>query len=153
MRQQEASREHWFTGPLRISERLTLKTLALTSALLTRQRRYSGMSAISSFVADTLCTTPRYFMTTFLRAISSSVPGNTFNPPSHVLDYFSLGNLFPLSKVFPSSPPPAVTTDPTLLNGQNVTYIASNYGRPGRTQNWTFEIQKQLAQDLILSVG
>jgi len=34
-----------------------------------------------------------------------------------------------------------------------VGYIANSYGRPGRTQNWSFEIQKELAKDLILSVG
>ena len=79
--------------------------------------------------------------------------GNTVQPTFQSFDQFSLGNALPLSQGFPSYPAPAVTTDPTLLNGQNVTYIASNYGRPGRTQNWTFEIQKQLAQDLILSVG
>jgi hypothetical protein len=39
------------------------------------------------------------------------------------------------------------------LNGQNVGYIAPSYGRPARTQNWSLEVQKQLAQDLILSVG
>lgn len=66
---------------------------------------------------------------------------------------FDIGNALPLSAGFPSYPAPVPTTDPSLLNGQNVTYIASGYGQPGRTQNWTFEIQKQLAQDLILSVG
>src|SRR4029077_15338171 len=45
------------------------------------------------------------------------------------------------------------SSDPTLLNGQNVGYIAPNYGRPAMTQNWSLEIQKQLATDLILSVG
>src|SRR5215472_12716197 len=101
MRQQEASREHWFTGPLRISERLTLKTLALTSALLTRQRRYSGMSAISSFVADTLCTTPRYFMTTFLREISISVPEILCSPPSNLLTSLVWETLCRSLRVFP----------------------------------------------------
>jgi len=38
-------------------------------------------------------------------------------------------------------------------NGQNVGYIANSYGRPARTQNWSFEIQKELTKDLILSLG
>lgn len=58
-----------------------------------------------------------------------------------------------LSAGFPSFTPPQNTTDPTIQNGQNVGYIANSYGRPGRTQNYSFEIQKQLAKDLILSVG
>jgi hypothetical protein len=79
--------------------------------------------------------------------------GSTAQPTFQSFDNFGIGNALPLSSGFPSYPAPAPTTDPSLLNGQNVTYIASSYGRPGRTQNWTFEIQKQLAQDLILSVG
>jgi hypothetical protein len=58
-----------------------------------------------------------------------------------------------LSAGFPSFPPPVNSTDPSRLNGNNVGYIAPSYGRPARTQNWSFEVQKQLAQDLILSVG
>jgi hypothetical protein len=58
-----------------------------------------------------------------------------------------------LSAGFPSYPPPVNSTDPSLLNGTNVNYIAPSYNRPGMTQNWTLEVQKQLAQDLILSLG
>lgn len=58
-----------------------------------------------------------------------------------------------LSAGFPSFPPPVASTDPTLDNGKNVGYIAPAYGRPARTQNWNFEIQKELAPDLILSLG
>lgn len=58
-----------------------------------------------------------------------------------------------LSAGFPSYPPPVNSTDPSLLNGQNVGYIAPSYGRPGMTQNWSLEVQKQLAPDLILSLG
>lgn len=58
-----------------------------------------------------------------------------------------------LSAGFPSFAPPVSSTDPTLANGQNVGYIARSYSRPARTQNWTVEIQKQLASDLILSMG
>jgi hypothetical protein len=45
------------------------------------------------------------------------------------------------------------STDPARLNGQNVGYIAPSYGAPAKTQNWSLEAQKQLAPDLILSVG
>jgi hypothetical protein len=58
-----------------------------------------------------------------------------------------------LSAGFPSYAPPVNSTDPSRLNGTNVGYIARSYGRPGMTQNWSLEIQKQLAQDLILSLG
>lgn len=58
-----------------------------------------------------------------------------------------------LSAGFPTFTRPQNSTDPALLNGQNVGFMAPSYGRPGRTQNWDLEIQKQLATDLILSVG
>jgi hypothetical protein len=58
-----------------------------------------------------------------------------------------------LSAGFPSYAPPVNSTDPTRLNGTNVGYIAPSYGRPAMTQNWSLEIQKELAQDLILSLG
>jgi hypothetical protein len=58
-----------------------------------------------------------------------------------------------LSAGFPSFPPPVNSTDPSLLNGTNVGYIAPKYSRPGMTQNWTLQIQKELAPDLILSLG
>jgi hypothetical protein len=58
-----------------------------------------------------------------------------------------------LSAGFPSYAPPVNSTDPSRLNGTNVGYIAPQYGRPGMTQNWSLEVQKQLAPDLILSLG
>src|SRR5205814_8189435 len=33
------------------------------------------------------------------------------------------------------------------------TYVATEYGRPAMVQNWSLELQKQLAPDLILSIG
>jgi hypothetical protein len=80
-----------------------------------------------------------------------------FSSGSTVQPTFTSANNFTsvqkLSAGFPSYTPPQNSTDPTLLNGQNVGYIANSYGRPARTQNWSFEIQKELAQDLILSLG
>jgi hypothetical protein len=77
--------------------------------------------------------------------------GSTVQPT-----FTSANNFTPVQTLqagFPSYTPPKNSTDPTLLNGQNVGYIASSYGRPARTQNWSFEIQKELAKDLILSLG
>ena len=80
-----------------------------------------------------------------------------FSSGTTVQPTFTSGNSFTpvqaLSAGFPSYTPPKNSTDPTLLNGQNVGYIANDYGRPAMTQNWSVEIQKQLATDLILSVG
>jgi len=58
-----------------------------------------------------------------------------------------------LSAGFPAFTPPSPSTDPSRLNGQNVGFIDPSYSRPGMTQNWSLEVQKQLATDLILSVG
>ena len=77
--------------------------------------------------------------------------GGTVQPTFSSPDNFS--PVQALSAGFPAFPPPMTSTDPTLSNGNNVGFIAPSYGRPARTQNWTVEIQKQLAPDLILSVG
>lgn len=80
-----------------------------------------------------------------------------FSSGTTVQPTFTSGNNFTpeqaLSAGFPTFAPPQNSTDPALLNGKNVGYMAPSYGRPARTQNWSFEIQKQLATDLILSVG
>src|SRR5260370_526740 len=55
------------------------------------------------------------------------------------------------------TPPPNL--DPAEDNGGSgfgfagPTYIAPSYGRPGMVQNWSLEAERQLAPDLILSVG
>ncbi|HEY3129869.1 MAG TPA: TonB-dependent receptor [Acidobacteriota bacterium] len=54
---------------------------------------------------------------------------------------------------FPSYPPPTNAKDPTLLNGQSPTYVAPEFGRPAMVQNWSLEIQHELAKDLILNIG
>lgn len=77
--------------------------------------------------------------------------GTTIQPQHTSADNFT--PVQALSAGFPAFTPPQSSTDPALLNGQNVGYMAPSYGRPARTQNWSFEIQKQLATDLILSVG
>ncbi len=63
-----------------------------------------------------------------------------------------------LDSGIPSFPPPP-NLDPAQLNGSfgfgfgGPTYIAPSYGRPGMVQNWSLELERQLAPDLILSVG
>ena len=77
--------------------------------------------------------------------------GTTIQPT-----FSSANNFTPvqaLSAGFPTFTLPQNSSDPALLNGKNVGYMARSYGRPARTQNWSFEIQKQLATDLILSAG
>lgn len=77
--------------------------------------------------------------------------GSTVQPTFTSADSFT--PVQALSAGFPTYTLPKNSTDPTLLNGQNVGYIANSYGRPARTQNWSFEIQKELTKDLILSLG
>jgi hypothetical protein len=55
------------------------------------------------------------------------------------------------------TPPPNL--DPAQLNGGfgfgfgGPTYVAPSFGRPAMVQNWSLEVERQLASDLILSVG
>lgn len=76
-------------------------------------------------------------------------------------DFKSTDNFTPrvfLSSGIPTIPPPP-NRDPAQLNGSSggsfggITYVAPDYGRPGMVQNWSLEIERQLAPDLILSVG
>jgi len=68
------------------------------------------------------------------------------------------GNPVLLSTGVPAFPAPP-NLDPAQENGQGgggfggPTYVAKSYGRPGMVQNWSFEVEHQLAPDLILSVG
>ena len=61
------------------------------------------------------------------------------------------------SGIPPYPPPPSF--DPAQDNGGfgggfgGPTYLAPSYGRPGMVHNWSFEIQRELAPDLILDVG
>jgi hypothetical protein len=79
--------------------------------------------------------------------------GTTANP-----SFSSPDNFTPIQSLdlgFMAYTPPSTSHDPTLLNFQTGTndYIAPDSGRPGMVQNWDFEVQHQIAQDLILSVG
>lgn len=58
-----------------------------------------------------------------------------------------------LDQGFPSFTLPSNNNSPTLNNGGFPDFVAPEYGRPAMVQNWSLEIQHQLATDLILSVG
>lgn len=68
------------------------------------------------------------------------------------------GNPVLLSTGVPAFPAPP-NLDPAQDNGQfgggfgGPTSVVNSYGRPGMVQNWSFEVEHQLAPDLILSVG
>ena len=66
--------------------------------------------------------------------------GDNFNPA------------FNLSSGFPAFTPPP-NLDPTQANFTGPTMILPQYGRPGMIQNWSLEVQRQLAEDWILSVA
>ena len=56
---------------------------------------------------------------------------------------------------FPAYAPPSNAKDPTLQNftTNSINTVLPSYGRPGMVQNWDLEVQHQIAQDLILSLG
>jgi hypothetical protein len=81
----------------------------------------------------------------------SFTSGTTVNPTFKSQDGFT--PVQSLDAGFPSFTPPSNASDPALLNGGFPNYAAAEYGRPGMVQNWSFEVQHQLARDLILSVG
>lgn len=76
-----------------------------------------------------------------------------FNPGQIGLQGFNAA--FNLDAGLPSIPvnrlPPFI--DPTVNNLQSVDYIDRAHGRPGMIQNYSFEVQRELARDLILNVG
>jgi Carboxypeptidase regulatory-like domain len=81
----------------------------------------------------------------------SLTSGTTVNPDFRSQDGFT--PVQSLDAGFPSFTPPSNANDPALLNGGFPNYVAPEYGRPGMVQNWSLEIQHQLATDLMLSVA
>jgi hypothetical protein len=59
---------------------------------------------------------------------------------------------FNISSGFPASVAPP-NLDPTQLNNQNPDYIDPSFGRPAMVQNWSLDVQQQLAADLLLEVA
>ncbi len=79
--------------------------------------------------------------------------GTTVNP-----NFSSGDNFTPVQALdagFPAFTLPGNNRDPTLQNfSQNgINTVLPSYGRPGMVQNWDLEIQHQIMQDLILTVG
>jgi hypothetical protein len=83
---------------------------------------------------------------------TSLTSGTTATP-----DFVFTDNFTPVQSLdagFPSFPPPSNAQDPALLNGTgSANLVLPEYGRPAMVQNWSLEVQHQVAPDLILSVG
>ena len=79
--------------------------------------------------------------------------GTTANPNFQNPDNFT--PVQSLDAGFPSYTLPGNTHDPTLntFTFNTLSYVAPSYGRPGMVQNWSFEVQHQIATDLIMSIG
>lgn len=78
--------------------------------------------------------------------------GYVANPSEPSPDNFSPS--FSLDSGFPAfAPPPDL--DPGIFNGKFVggSYIGKDQGRPAMVNEWTLQVQHELASDLILSVG
>ena len=80
------------------------------------------------------------FNRTGFQANPSFTSADNFNPA------------FDLTAGFPAFPPPP-NLDPAQSNFTGPQYIDPSYGRPGMLQNWSLEVQRQLAPDWILSVA
>ena len=93
----------------------------------------------------------------YYSALSYSDFGDSLTSGTSVTPDFKSQNGFApeqsLDAGFPSFTLPSNAKDPALLNGGFPTFVAKGYGRPGMIQNWSLEVQHQLAPDLILSVG
>lgn len=85
--------------------------------------------------------------------------GTTTNPnfsSANNFDPVSMGGKGSLDNGFPAFSPPSFNQDPSFFNGNfqgAPGYAGPSNGRPGMVQNWSFEVQHQLAPDLIFSVG
>ncbi len=72
----------------------------------------------------------------------------TFPSPDQFSPAFQIDNGFPAY-----APPPNL--NPGLFNGQAVTgsFIGANYGKPAAVYEWSFQMQQELAPDLIFTIG
>jgi hypothetical protein len=96
------------------------------------------------------------FYTDFGDSLSS---GASINPTFASPDSFSpvlVQGKGSLDTGFPAFAPPSNAQDPALLNGNfqgSPSFAGPRNGRSGMIQNWSLEIQHQLAPDLIFSLG
>lgn len=85
--------------------------------------------------------------------------GTTINPTfvsSNDFAPVSVGGKGSLDTGFPAFAPPSFNQDPSLLNGNfqgAPGFAGPSNGRPGMVQNWSLEVQHQIAPDLIFSIG
>jgi hypothetical protein len=73
--------------------------------------------------------------------------GAPFSNPDPIEPAFQIDQGYPQN--FPR--PPFV--DPTLRNGTDIEFLSREHGRPPMIQNWSLEVQRELAIDLIGSLG
>src|SRR6266852_4490451 len=96
------------------------------------------------------------FYTDFGDSLSSGATINpTFTSPNNFSPVLVQGK-GSLDTGFPAFAPPTNSNDPALLNGNfqgNPSYAGPRNGRSAMIQNWSLEIQHQLAADLIFSIG
>ncbi len=73
----------------------------------------------------------------------------TFNSPNGFDPAFNIASGFP-----GYTPPPNLNPSQINFQGNPATaYVDPSYGRPAMIQNWSFEIQQQLATDLLLDLA
>jgi len=83
---------------------------------------------------------------------TSLTSGSSANPNFKNSDNFT--PVQSLDAGFPAYALPGNIQDPTINTFTNsATYVAPDFGAPGMVENWDIEVQHQLTQDLILSVG
>jgi hypothetical protein len=81
-----------------------------------------------------------------------NLTGFQANPSFSAATGFNPAFVLSPSSGFPAYPAPP-NLDPTQSNFTGPTMILPSYGRPGMVQNWSLEVQRQLADDWILSVA
>jgi hypothetical protein len=81
--------------------------------------------------------------------------GTTVTQNFQSADNFSPVAQGSLDSGFPAFTLPSNIKDPALdtFTFNNPVYVAPDYGRPGMIQNWDLEIQHQITQDLIFTIG
>ncbi len=83
---------------------------------------------------------------------SALTSGTSVNPMFTSADNFTPVQSWDVG--FPAYTPPSNNRDPTLVNfSDSGNTVLPSYNRPGMIQNWTFEVQHQIAQDLIFTLG
>jgi hypothetical protein len=99
-----------------------------------------------------------YYSALFYTDFGDSMHDGTSVNPTFTANNFApvnVGGKGSLDAGFPDFTPPSNAQDPSLLNGDTsaAPFAAASNGRPGMVQNWSLEIQHQLAPDLIFTLG